>query len=86
MDRRLSDDAIRATATQFLVVQGRRDQSNPVISARQFVANFRKAGRDNITYWEFPDYDHTMLDREGKSHMGDVLIKISNWLERILSR
>ena len=86
MDRRLSDDAIRATATQFLVVQGRRDQSNPVISARQFVANFRKAGRDNITYWEFPDYDHTMLDREGKSHMGDVLIKISNWLEPILSR
>jgi pimeloyl-ACP methyl ester carboxylesterase len=82
MDRRLSDDSLRATKTQFLVVQGRRDQSNPVMSARAFAANFRKARRGNMTYWEFPEYDHTMLDREGQSHMGDVLTKISGWLKQ----
>ncbi|AHE52702.1 alpha/beta hydrolase [Sphingomonas sanxanigenens] len=86
MDRRLSDDAMRATSTRFLVVQGRRDQSNPVISARAFVANFRKAGFRNVTYWEFPDYDHTMVDRQGNAHMSDVLAKISEWLEQILAR
>ncbi len=85
MDRKLSDDAIRAISTQFLVVQGRRDQSNPVASARRFAANFRRAGRENISYWEFPDYDHTMLDRRGHSHMNDVLIKISDWLDRTLA-
>lgn len=86
MDRRLSDDALRATTTQFLVVQGRWDQSNPVASARRFAANFRKAGRDNLTYWEFPDYDHTMIDRQGQSHMTEVLSRISYWLNETLAR
>ena len=86
MDRRLSDDALRATTTEFLVVQGQWDQSNPVISARYFADNFRKAGRSNLTYWEFPDYDHTMIDRQGQSHMTEVLSKISNWLNETLVR
>jgi hypothetical protein len=85
MDRRLSDDAIRATTTHFLVVQGRWDQSNPVISARQFVENFRGAGRGNITYWEYADYDHSMTDREGQSHLSEVFSRISEWLSRTLS-
>lgn len=85
MDRRLSDDAIRATTTQFLVVQGRWDQSNPVISARRFVVNFRKAGRRNITYFEYPNYDHSMNDRLGQSHLSEVFDRISEWLSRTLA-
>ena len=86
MDRRLSDDALRATATEFLVVQGKRDQSNPVASARRFTANFRKSGRKNVTYWEFSDYDHTMVDQKGQSHLTEVLSRISDWLIKILAR
>lgn len=85
MDRRLSDDAIRATTTQFLVVQGRWDQSNPVISARRFAANFRTAGKTNITYFEYPDYDHSMNDRMGQPHLSEVLDSISKWLSRTLA-
>lgn len=80
MDRRLSDDAMRACGTDFLVVQGQRDQSNPVESARKFVRNFRKSGHSNITYWEFPDYDHSMTDSEGETHIKTVLLQISEWI------
>jgi alpha-beta hydrolase superfamily lysophospholipase len=79
-DRPLWEDALKAKGA-LLVVQGVRDRSNPVSSARAFRDRFEARGRANLTYWEYPDYDHQMVDSAGSSHLPEVLARISSWLD-----
>ncbi|MDB5424581.1 MAG: hypothetical protein JWQ29_1997, partial [Phenylobacterium sp.] len=79
MDRPLWEDALKARAP-LLAVQGRRDASNPVSSARAFRDAFAAQKRCNLTYWEYPDYDHAMTDAAGASHRPEVFTRISAWL------
>jgi pimeloyl-ACP methyl ester carboxylesterase len=79
IDRPLWDEALAAKGP-LLVVQGRRDRSNPVSSARALRDKFAAAGRCNLTYWEYADYDHAMADAAGASHQAEVFARISAWL------
>jgi len=78
-DRPLWEEALKAKGA-LLVVQGVRDRSNPVASARAFRDAFAARRRTNLTYWEYEDYDHAMVDRTGGSHLPEVLARISDWL------
>jgi alpha-beta hydrolase superfamily lysophospholipase len=80
IDRPLWEDALKAKAP-LLVVQGRRDRSNPVSSAEALRDIFAAAGRCNLTYWEYADYDHAMVDPAGASHQAEVFARISGWLD-----
>lgn len=84
IDRPLWKEALRAKEP-ILVVQGRRDRSNPVVAARAFRDAFDAEKRCNLTYWEFEDYDHTMTDTSGVSHLRDVLTQIGVWLRQRLA-
>ena len=78
-DRPLWEDALKARGA-LLVVQGVRDRSNPVSSARAFRDAFAAQHHANLTYWEYEDYDHGMVDPAGASHLPEVLSRISNWI------
>lgn len=79
MDRPLWEDALKVDGP-ILVVQGARDQSNPVSSARALRDAFAARGRANLTYWEYAEYDHGMADADGVSHLPVVLGRIADWL------
>ena len=83
MDRPLWEDALKAKEP-ILVVQGGRDQSNPVASARAFRDAFAARKRCNLAYWEYADYDHAMTDPAGASHLPEVFARISGWLRQRL--
>ncbi|MDH6232982.1 pimeloyl-ACP methyl ester carboxylesterase [Mesorhizobium soli] len=78
IDRRPVDDMLRAD-TEFLLIQGARDASTSVNTARMVSDLFAKDGRCNLTYWEFPAFDHGMVDAAGKSHMAEVLSQAALW-------
>lgn len=84
IDRPLWEDALKARGA-LLVVQGRRDRSNPVSSARAFRDIFAARHQCNLTYWEYEDYDHAMVDTSGTSHLPEVLSRISDWIRRQLA-
>ncbi|MFT4252369.1 MAG: hypothetical protein QM608_07785 [Caulobacter sp.] len=83
VDRPLWEDALKARGS-LLVVQGAHDRSNPVASARAFRDAFAARGRANLTYWEYADYDHAMIDAAGAAHLAEVLARISGWLDQKL--
>jgi hypothetical protein len=56
-----------------------------VASARAVRAAFDQGCHCNLTYWEFPEYDHAMTDAAAMSHLPDVLARISDWLKRRLA-
>jgi hypothetical protein len=56
------------------------DRSAPIDAARAASDLFAAAGRCNLTYWEFPGYDHAMMDVNGQSRIGQVLKQTSQWL------
>src|SRR5206468_1586080 len=86
LDHDLTADLLSVRAP-ILLVQGERDQSAPVQVARMVRDDFQKAGRCNLTYWEFPGYDHQMQDAAGASHIEEVMRRIASWLaERISTR
>jgi pimeloyl-ACP methyl ester carboxylesterase len=74
-----------ATNSPILLVQGERDSHAPVAVARQIRDEFERSGHGKLTYWEFPGYDHGMLDAEGVSHLDEVMRKISTWLREKLA-
>lgn len=69
-----------ATKAPILLVQGDSDTSAAAEEARTVRDDFHKAGHSNLTYWEFPGYDHQMHDQSGVSHLDTVMRKISDWL------
>lgn len=79
IDRRAADYMLR-TDTSFLLIQGGKDASGAVDVARAVSDLFSEAGRCNLTYWEFPAYDHGMTDENGGFRMPDVLMQSNSWL------
>lgn len=79
IDRRAADYMLRAD-TSFLLIQGGRDASGAVDVARIVSDLFTESGRCNLTYWEFPAFDHGMTDTNGGSRMSDVLMQANGWL------
>lgn len=79
IDRRAADYMLRTT-TSFLLIQGGRDASGAVDVARAASDLFSEAGRCNLTYWEFPAFDHGMTDASSGSRMSDVLTQANDWL------
>lgn len=70
------------TKVPVLLVNGERDS---VQSARAAHDVYKAANRCELTYWEFPDYDHFMTDSDGKNHREEVFAKISEWIDSALS-
>lgn len=83
-DRPLWEDALKSRAP-ILVIQGARDSSNPVASARALRDRFAAAGRCNLTYREYADYDHGMVDSAGVPHLPEVLASASAWIRARLA-
>lgn len=79
IDKRAADDMLRAD-TSFLLIHGGRDASGSVDVARAVSDLFTEAGRCNLTYWEFPAFDHGMTDPNGSARMLDVLMQSNDWL------
>ena len=84
LDHDLTADLL-AVRAPILIVHGERDRSAPVQIARMVRDDFQRSGRCNLTYWEFPGYDHQMQDAAGASHIDEVMQRISGWLAAKLS-
>ncbi len=84
LDHDLTADLLSVRAP-ILIVQGERDRSAPVQIARMVRDDFLRSGRGNLTYWEFPGYDHQMQDASGTSHIDEVMQLVSGWLATRLS-
>lgn len=81
LDRRFSDDLLKADIP-VLLVHGGRDQSAPVEAARATRDAFVAAGQERrLTYWEFESRDHAMVDPQGRSHMREVLTQVRRWID-----
>jgi pimeloyl-ACP methyl ester carboxylesterase len=85
LDHDFTADILSVNAP-ILLVQGERDKSAPVQGARQVRDEFLRAGRCNLTYWEFTGYDHQMQDASGISRIDDVMQRIAGWLTTKLDR
>lgn len=72
-------DAMLATDTPFLLIQGGLDTASPLAAARLTADRFAAEGRCNLTYWELPALDHGMRDPAGMAHMADILAMAAHW-------
>ncbi|HZF96614.1 MAG TPA: alpha/beta hydrolase-fold protein [Allosphingosinicella sp.] len=70
------------TDAPVLLIHGARDQFAPVSSARAARDLFAAAGARNLTYREYPLFDHFMTDAGGVSHREAVLREAASWLRR----
>ena len=75
----IAADDMLASDSPFLIIQGGLDTSSPITAARLTADRFAAEGRCNLTYWEFPVLDHTMVDPDGVSHMDEVAEAAANW-------
>jgi pimeloyl-ACP methyl ester carboxylesterase len=82
LDHDLTADLL-AVPAPILIIQGERDRSAPVQIARRVRNDFERSGNRNLTYWEFPGYDHQMQDAAGASHLDEVMQRISGWLVKV---
>ncbi|MGG4774400.1 alpha/beta hydrolase [Paenalcaligenes sp. Me52] len=78
IDLNVTENLLRSTSN-ILLLQGSADSLAPVEAARRLQEQFTAAGHCNLTYWEFPHYDHGMEDQSGHSHMPEVLKRAANW-------
>ena len=63
-----------------LLIHGVQDRSSPVSTARAGEAVLLASGKVNVTYHEYPDFDHGMLDAHGVSHMREAFSDAGAWL------
>ncbi|WP_226643571.1 alpha/beta hydrolase family protein [Microbulbifer variabilis] len=68
-----------------LLIHGTEDKSSPVSSARAARDAYASAGRCELSYWEYPGYDHFMTDSEGVNHREQVFNRMAIWLESTLA-
>jgi pimeloyl-ACP methyl ester carboxylesterase len=68
------DDFVKIDIPIFLM-QGTKDTSAPIESSRFFAAEFKKLGKNNLTYVEYKNGDHRL-----NGNFKVTLKKIENWL------
>ncbi|WP_444895486.1 alpha/beta hydrolase family protein [Microbulbifer sp. SSSA005] len=81
VDRVPVNDLLNSHAP-VLLIQGTEDKSAPVSSGRAARDAYASAGRCELTYWEYPGYDHYMTDKDGVNHRGEVFERISGWIKK----
>lgn len=69
-----------AVNVPILLIQGGRDSSVPVASGRNVRDAFEQAGRNNLTYQEYPRLDHGMTNADGDSRLAEVIADAGEWL------
>ena len=79
LDYRGLDHMVRATSP-FLLIQGGRDGSSPLASARMTADAFAEGGLCNLTYWEFPALDQGMAALDGTSRLADIAGLAAAWV------
>ena len=62
------------------LVQGSTDIMAPPISARTLKESFIKEGKTNLSYKEYEGYDHAYFDKEGNSHLVEVITESIDWV------
>ncbi|WP_444938174.1 alpha/beta hydrolase family protein [Microbulbifer sp. JMSA002] len=67
-----------------LLIQGTEDKSSPVSSGRAARDAYTNAGRCELSYWEYPGYDHYMTDTDGVNHRREVFERVARWIENTL--
>lgn len=72
-------DYMLQSSGPLLVLQGGLDVSSPIAAARATADRFAAAKLCTLTYWEFPAFDHGMIDPNGKSHMAEIAIAAAAW-------
>jgi pimeloyl-ACP methyl ester carboxylesterase len=78
LDFRGLDHMLRATSP-LLLIQGGRDDSSPLASARLTADAFAQSGLCNLTYWEFPALDHGMASPDGTARLADIAALAASW-------
>lgn len=74
-------DHLKMVAAPILLLHGDADMNVPVTSARSLAEAFKKTGKNNLTYIEYPDVDHTLTNvRDGKSRYPLMEVDIVNWM------
>ena len=64
------------------LVQGSADIMAPPISAQIINESFIKNGKTNLVYKEYEGYDHAYFDKEGNSHLVEVITESIDWILR----
>lgn len=72
--------ALLQTHFPVLLIHGGHDEFAPVSTARATRDLFDAARNRNLTYREYPSYDHAMKDAAGIDHRPAVLRAASDWL------
>lgn len=62
------------------MVQGSNDIMAPPISAQTLNKNFIKNGKTNLFYKEYKGYDHAFFDKDGNSHLVEVITESVDWI------
>lgn len=75
--------ALLQTDANVLLIHGGRDQFAPIATARATRDLFAAARKRNLTYKEYPAYDHFMKDAAGADHRQPVLHQIAEWLKQL---
>lgn len=76
----LAARALLGSDFPILLVHGERDQFSPVDTARASIALWSANDRPDVTYREYPGYDHFMEDEAGENHSDAVMADIASWL------
>lgn len=65
------------------LVHGTEDIMAPLIAARKLNESFTAKGKRNLLYKEYEGYDHGYNDKNGASHLVEVVMEQIEWLLRI---
>ena len=79
IDLRLENCLLDLTIPIYLA-QGSKDIMAPPISARTLNESFIKKGKTNLFYKEYEGYDHAYFDRDGNSHLIEVITEAIDWV------
>ncbi len=83
LDRNFIADLL-ALEIPVMLIQGGRDRSVPVQSGRSVQQAFEEAGQSNLSYREYPEFDHGMVDADGNTQLDRVIAEAADWLEQVL--
>lgn len=73
-------DFLVRVAAPVYVVHGARDDSTPIQSSEAIAEEYRRLGRDSLTFRSWPDLDHRWNAPDGTNHLIDVGGEVIGWL------